>query len=42
MVMGPGIPGSVDKGKMEQRGERLLVNTAKPASSTVFDWRLNF
>jgi len=42
MVMGPGIPGSVDKGTLEQRGERLLVNTSKPASSAVFDWRLNF
>lgn len=40
MVMGPGIPGSVDKGKLEQRGERLLVNTAAPTSSAVFDWNL--
>jgi hypothetical protein len=42
MVMGPGIPGSVDKGKLEQRGERLLVNTAAPTSSAVFDWNLKF
>jgi len=42
IVMGPGIPGSVDKGKLEQRGERLLVKTAKPASSATFDWNLQF
>ena len=42
MVMGPGIPGSVDKGKLEQRGERLLINTASPTSSAAFDWNLKF
>jgi heparinase II/III-like protein len=42
VVMGPGIPGSVDKGKLEQRGERLLVNTSKPSSQAVFDWILEF
>jgi hypothetical protein len=42
VVMGPGIPGSVDNGKLEQRGERLLVKTAKPSSQAVFDWSLNF
>ncbi len=42
VVMGPGIPGSVDKGKLEQRGERLLVKTAKPASQANFEWSLKF
>lgn len=42
VVMGPGIPGSVDKGKQEQRGEYLLVRTPKPSSQTVFDWSLKF
>ena len=27
VVMGPGKPGSVDKGSLEPRGERLLVST---------------
>jgi hypothetical protein len=42
VVMGPGIPGSVDKGKPEKRGERIVVNTAKPASQAEFDWGLKF
>lgn len=42
VVMGPGIPGSVDKGKLEQRGERLLVKTAKPFSQASFGWNLTF
>src|SRR5216683_3902677 len=31
VVMGPGRPGSVDKGSLEQRGERLVVSTKKEA-----------
>ena len=42
IVMGPGIPGSVDKGKLEQRGERVVVTTARPVSIADFDWALRF
>jgi hypothetical protein len=42
VVMGPGIPGSVDKGKLEQRGERLVTNTAQPMSTAKFAWTLQF
>jgi hypothetical protein len=42
IVMGPGIPGSVDKGKREQRGEFVTVTTTKPAVTTQFHWTLKF
>ncbi|WP_245632031.1 hypothetical protein [Edaphobacter aggregans] len=34
--------GSVDKGKLEQRGERVVVTMAHPVSTTSFDWSLQF
>jgi phage-related protein len=42
VVMGPGRPGSVDKGSLEPRGERLVVSTAKATTSTQFAWVLTF
>jgi len=42
VVMGPGIPGSVDKGKLEQRGERVVATTPRPTSATNFEWSLQF
>jgi len=42
VVMGPGRPGSVDKGSLEPRGERLLVRTDSEVTSTHFDWKLRF
>lgn len=36
----PGPPGSVDKGDRQQRGERLAVANAKPATSVQFKLRL--
>jgi hypothetical protein len=42
MVMGPGKPGSVDKGELEQRGERLGVTTQRPVSMAQFDWGFYF
>ena len=42
VVMGPGKPGSVDKGSLEQRGERLLITTPNPSSSAAFRWNLTF
>jgi len=42
VVMGPGRPGSVDKGELETRGERLLGITPQPVSSTSFIWKLEF
>jgi hypothetical protein len=42
VVMGPGRPGSVDKGTPETRGERLAVSTAGPATSAEFGWSLKF
>lgn len=41
-VMGPGRPGSVDKGSLESRGERLVVSTAGKVTSTQFEWKLRF
>jgi hypothetical protein len=41
-VMGPGRPGSVDKGSLESRGERLVVSTAGKVTSTEFEWKLRF
>ena len=42
MVMGPGIPGSVDKGSLQQRGERLVVSTTAPKLAERFLWTLSF
>ncbi len=42
VVMGPGNPGSVDKGSLEPRGERLLVSTTERVTSTQFVWELVF
>jgi hypothetical protein len=41
-VMGPGRPGSVDKGTLEQRGERLLIVTPAPVKELVFRWKLSY
>jgi hypothetical protein len=40
--MGPGIPGSVDKGTREQRGELINATTTEPAPSAQFRWMLKF
>ena len=42
IVMGPGIPGSVDKGTREQRGEFIRATTTKPGASSPFRWVLRF
>ena len=42
IVMGPGRPGSVDKGVLEQRGERLEMTTKTSATSADFHWNLAF
>src|SRR5216683_7479167 len=42
VVMGPGRPGSVDKGSLEPRGERLVVSTTKAATSAQFGWEFSF
>jgi hypothetical protein len=42
VVMGPGKPGSVDKGSLEPRGERLLVSTSEKMTNAHFAWELNF
>jgi hypothetical protein len=42
VVMGPGRPGSVDKGTPETRGERLLVTTPAPVAGAEFRWVLRF
>jgi hypothetical protein len=42
IVMGPGRPGSVDKGSLEPRGERVLVSTADKVKDTQFEWELLF
>jgi hypothetical protein len=42
VVMGPGKPGSVDKGSFESRGERLLVSTTEKVKSAHFVWALSF
>jgi hypothetical protein len=42
IVMGPGRPGSVDKGTPEQRGTRLAAATPTPTESAKFDWLLTF
>jgi hypothetical protein len=42
VVMGPGKPGSVDKGTLEPRGERMVVSTTEKVTSTQFKWELLF
>jgi hypothetical protein len=42
VVMGPGIPGSVDKGSLEQRGELITATTTEPAPTAQFHWVLKF
>jgi hypothetical protein len=42
IVMGPGAPGSVDKGTLEQRGERLVFSSSDPVAATSFEWLLRF
>src|SRR5262249_52434231 len=42
VVMGPGKPGSVDKGTLEPRGERLIVSTPEKVTSNQFEWELLF
>jgi hypothetical protein len=42
VVMGPGRPGSVDKGFLESRGERLLASTIEKVTSAQFAWELGF
>ena len=42
IVMGPGRPGSVDKGTLEQRGERALLSTTAPTTAATFTWSLTF
>lgn len=42
IVMGPGRPGSVDKGTPEQRGSRLVVTTDNAATHADFTWTLTW
>jgi Domain of unknown function (DUF4962)/Heparinase II/III-like protein len=42
VVMGPGRPGSVDKGTLEQRGERLVISSDKAGKTANFSWVLKF
>jgi len=42
VVMGPGRPGSVDKGTLETRGQRLAASTPQPANQAHFAWELTF
>ena len=42
IVMGPGIPGSVDKGQLEERGLRLELTDKEPAKSREFVLTLSF
>lgn len=42
VVMGPGQPGSVDKGSLQPRGSRLLVTTDSPVTHADFSWTLNW
>ena len=42
VVMGPGIPGSVQNGTLETRGQRVVVTTKVPLLSTQFRWKLSF
>ncbi|HEY4356187.1 MAG TPA: DUF4962 domain-containing protein [Acidobacteriaceae bacterium] len=42
VVMGPGRPGSVDKGTPEPRGERVVVTTDQPVTHEDFHWTLTW
>jgi hypothetical protein len=42
IVVGPGKPGSVDKGTPEQRGDRLAVSMGAPVVKTHYYWVLTF
>ena len=42
IVMGPGRPGSVDKGTPEARGERVTVTTDQPALRARYTWELTW
>jgi hypothetical protein len=42
VVMGPGRPGSVDKGTLEPRGERAVVSSNAPATMAAFVWEMTF
>jgi hypothetical protein len=42
VVMGPGRPGSVDKGSPEARGQRLVASTPEKVIKTEFVWNLAF
>ena len=42
VVMGPGKPGSVDKGTLEARGERLLESTKSAEKTAAFQWEMSF
>lgn len=42
VVMGPGQPGSVDKGTPEQRGERVAATTPAASTHASFRWTLTF
>ncbi len=42
VVMGPGIPGSVQNGTLETRGQRVVVTTKAPLLSEQFLWELFF
>ena len=42
IVMGPGRPGSVDKGSLETRGMRVVVTTPSPVQSVDYHWVLRF
>jgi Domain of unknown function (DUF4962)/Heparinase II/III-like protein len=41
VVMGPGKPGSVQSGSLQQRGERLIVKTNTPQVTEEFLWDLS-
>ena len=42
VVMGPGKPGSVDKGTLEPRGQRVTVTTNQPVTDADFHWLLTW
>ena len=42
VVMGPGKPGSVDKGTLETRGARAVESTSVAAKAAEFRWELKF
>jgi hypothetical protein len=42
VVTAPGPPGSVDKGERQERGQKLLLSTARPITTAIILVRLNF